>query len=76
MASNRFPIIIPCHRVVAAGGIGKYGAPGGSTTKQRMLDLETFNELLDIVRDLLGDQEKLLDRTKAERKRQALEDLK
>jgi len=43
---------------------------------QRMLDLETFNELLDIVRDLLSDQEKLLDRTKTERKRQALEDLK
>lgn len=43
---------------------------------QKMLDLETFNELLDIVRDLLGEQEKLLDRTKAERKRQALEDLK
>lgn len=43
---------------------------------QKMLDLETYNELLDIVRDLLGDQEKLIDRTKAERKRQALEDLK
>lgn len=43
---------------------------------QRMLDLETFNELLDIVRDLLGDQEELIDRTKQERKRQALEDLK
>jgi hypothetical protein len=42
---------------------------------QKMLDLETFNELLDIVRDLLGDQEKLIDRTKAERKRQALEEL-
>lgn len=41
MATNRFPIIIPCHRVVAAGGrIGNYGAPGGSKTKQRMLDLE------------------------------------
>lgn len=43
---------------------------------QKMLDLETFNELLDIVRDLLSDQEKLIDKTKAERKRQALEDLK
>ncbi|QDU28079.1 hypothetical protein ETAA8_31720 [Anatilimnocola aggregata] len=43
---------------------------------QKMLDLETFNELLDIVRDLLGDQEKLIDRTKQERRRQALEDLK
>jgi hypothetical protein len=43
---------------------------------QRMLDLETFNELLDIVRDLIADQEKLIDKTKTERKRQALEDLK
>lgn len=43
---------------------------------QKMLDLETFNELLDIVRDLLGDQEKLIDKVKQERKRQALEDLK
>jgi hypothetical protein len=42
---------------------------------QKMLDLETYNELLDIVSDLIGDQEKLLDRTKQERKRQALEDL-
>jgi hypothetical protein len=43
---------------------------------QKMLDLETYNELLDIVRDIMSDQEKLLDRTKQERKRQALEDLK
>jgi len=42
---------------------------------QKMLDLETYNELLDIVRDLLNDQQKLLDRTKQERTRQALEDL-
>jgi hypothetical protein len=43
---------------------------------QKMLDLETFNELIDLVRDLLKSQEDLLDRTKQERKRQALEDLK
>ena len=43
---------------------------------QQMLDLETYNELLDIVRDLLKDQESLIDRTKQERKRQAIEDLK
>lgn len=43
---------------------------------QKMLDLETFNELIDLVRDLLKSQEELLDRTKQERKRQALEDLK
>lgn len=43
---------------------------------QQMLDLETYNELLDIVRDLIKDQDSLTDKTKAERKRQAIEDLK
>jgi hypothetical protein len=42
----------------------------------RMQDLETYNELLEIVRDLLKDQEKLKDRTQQEQKRQILEDLK
>lgn len=43
---------------------------------QKMLDLETFNELVDLVRDLLKSQDDLLDRTKQERKRQAVEELK
>jgi methylated-DNA-[protein]-cysteine S-methyltransferase len=35
------PLIIPCHRVLAAGGkIGGFSAPGGSATKIRMLALE------------------------------------
>jgi len=41
MASNPAPLIIPCHRVLAVGGkIGGFSAPGGSTTKIRMLELE------------------------------------
>ena len=41
MAGNPAPLIIPCHRVLAAGGkIGGFSAPGGSTTKIRMLELE------------------------------------
>jgi methylated-DNA-[protein]-cysteine S-methyltransferase len=41
MAKNPAPLIIPCHRVLAAGGkIGGFSAPGGSTTKMRMLRLE------------------------------------
>jgi methylated-DNA-[protein]-cysteine S-methyltransferase len=41
MAKNPVPLIIPCHRVLAAGGkIGGFSAPGGSTTKIRMLELE------------------------------------
>ena len=46
------------------------------TVLAKMQDLETYNELLDIVRDLLKDQGKLIERTQQERKRQTLEDLK
>jgi methylated-DNA-[protein]-cysteine S-methyltransferase len=38
-AHNRFPLVVPCHRVVAAGGIGPYGALGVDY-KRRLLDLE------------------------------------
>ncbi len=38
-AENPLPIIIPCHRVVpSSGGIGSYA--GGTSMKQRLLDLE------------------------------------
>ena len=41
MATNPVPLIIPCHRVLAAGGaIGGFSAPGGSQSKARMLELE------------------------------------
>jgi methylated-DNA-[protein]-cysteine S-methyltransferase len=41
MARNPVPLIIPCHRVLAAGGkIGGFSAPGGAATKIRMLELE------------------------------------
>ena len=41
MARNPAPLIIPCHRVLTAGGrIGGFSAPGGSKTKMRMLELE------------------------------------
>jgi hypothetical protein len=42
----------------------------------RMQDLETYNELLEIVRQLLRDHQKLMERTQQERRRQALEELK
>jgi methylated-DNA-[protein]-cysteine S-methyltransferase len=38
-ACNRFPLVIPCHRVVAADGIGGYG-PLGVEYKRRLLELE------------------------------------
>jgi methylated-DNA-[protein]-cysteine S-methyltransferase len=41
MARNPVPLIIPCHRVLAAGGkVGGFSAPGGSSAKIRMLELE------------------------------------
>ncbi|MEI9986304.1 MAG: methylated-DNA--[protein]-cysteine S-methyltransferase [Aliidongia sp.] len=44
MAKNPIPLIIPCHRVLAAGGkIGGFSAPGGSSAKLRMLELEGFH---------------------------------
>jgi methylated-DNA-[protein]-cysteine S-methyltransferase len=38
-ASNRFGLFVPCHRVVAAGGIGSYGSLGPGY-KERLLELE------------------------------------
>ena len=40
-ARNPFPIIVPCHRVLAAGGVlGAYSAGEGPATKQWLLDHE------------------------------------
>ena len=42
MGNNRFPLVVPCHRVVAAGGgNGGFSAPGGVDTKLRLLALES-----------------------------------
>ncbi|MFO8011856.1 MAG: methylated-DNA--[protein]-cysteine S-methyltransferase [Phycisphaerae bacterium] len=38
MAANPLPILVPCHRVVAANGLGGYG--GGLALKRRLLALE------------------------------------
>jgi O-6-methylguanine DNA methyltransferase len=38
-AQNRFPLVVPCHRVVSATGIGGYG-PSGVEVKRRLLRLE------------------------------------
>jgi hypothetical protein len=43
---------------------------------QKMLDLESFNELLNIVRSLIEDQDELTEKTKKERTNQARELLK
>jgi methylated-DNA-[protein]-cysteine S-methyltransferase len=38
-ARNRFAIVVPCHRVVAADGIGSFGSLGVEY-KRRLLELE------------------------------------
>ena len=41
MANNRFPLLVPCHRVVTAGRrLGGFSAPGGLTLKRQLLSLE------------------------------------
>jgi methylated-DNA-[protein]-cysteine S-methyltransferase len=42
MATNQFPLVVPCHRVVASGGsLGGYSAPDGLQMKRRLLALES-----------------------------------
>ena len=41
LGSNPIPVIVPCHRVMAAGGrTGGFSAPGGATTKLNLLAIE------------------------------------
>ena len=41
LGANPVPLVIPCHRILAAGGkIGGFSAPGGSNTKEKMLAME------------------------------------
>jgi methylated-DNA-[protein]-cysteine S-methyltransferase len=40
-AANPIPILIPCHRVVATGGIGGYSGGDGLSTKRYLLEHET-----------------------------------
>lgn len=39
-AANPIPILIPCHRVLATGGIGGYSGGEGLVTKRALLALE------------------------------------
>jgi methylated-DNA-[protein]-cysteine S-methyltransferase len=41
LGRNPFPLVVPCHRVVAAAGrLGGFTAPGGAATKARLLAIE------------------------------------
>jgi len=61
LGRNAMPIVVPCHRVVASGGgLGGFSAPGGTTTKRRLLAIEDARphgppDLFDAARDAPGD---------------------
>ncbi len=41
LGRNPVPIVIPCHRILAAGGkSGGFSAPGGAMTKLKILEIE------------------------------------
>jgi methylated-DNA-[protein]-cysteine S-methyltransferase len=41
LGKNPWPIVVPCHRVTAAGGkLGGFSARGGATTKLKLLEIE------------------------------------
>jgi methylated-DNA-[protein]-cysteine S-methyltransferase len=41
MGRNPWPVVVPCHRVLASGQkMGGFSAPGGTLTKERLLALE------------------------------------
>lgn len=49
LGANPIPIIVPCHRVLAAGGgIGGFSAPGGIATKRRLLAIESAHAPLPL----------------------------
>ena len=56
LAANLVPIIIPCHRVVAADGrLTGFSAPGGKDTKWKLLEMEgaEFKGLLVVTRPVV-----------------------
>ena len=44
--ANPIPILIPCHRILAAAGLGGFSAPGGIETKVALLKHEGAASLL------------------------------
>lgn len=41
LGRNPVPLVLPCHRVLAANGsLGGFSAPGGTATKEKLLALE------------------------------------
>jgi len=63
MSRNRFPIIVPCHRVIASGRLlGGFSARDGLNMKRRMLALEgvEFPAKKTVAKPLVTASERLL----------------
>lgn len=43
MSGNRYPIIVPCHRVISSAGLGGFSSPRGVSMKSELLSLEGDN---------------------------------
>ncbi|MEP6852091.1 MAG: methylated-DNA--[protein]-cysteine S-methyltransferase [bacterium] len=43
MARNPVPVLVPCHRVLGTGWIGGFSGAGGTSTKLRMLEIESIH---------------------------------
>jgi methylated-DNA-[protein]-cysteine S-methyltransferase len=44
--ANPVPVIVPCHRILGASGLGGFSAPGGVETKVALLKHEGAASLL------------------------------
>ncbi len=45
MATNPFPLVVPCHRVITStGALGGFSAPGGVSIKKHLLLREGFGD--------------------------------
>jgi len=54
MRTNRVPLIVPCHRVVAGTGkLHAYSAADGIATKRRLLEMELQAWITDAVRQVV-----------------------
>jgi len=52
MATNKIPLLFPCHRVVCSNGqLGSYSAPGGTSMKRRVLAIESHETGLELGSD-------------------------
>lgn len=54
---NPVPLVVPCHRVVAADGIGGFSAEGGPDLKRRLLDHERTDSVQTTLTAADGDSE-------------------